>query len=89
LPPFLLCVLGFGVLASAMARHQEAIFGRPLQARVVLALRCTGWCALALALAAIVAAQGWALGLVSYSGQTSLAAGLVYVALVILGRGGH
>jgi hypothetical protein len=84
----LLCLLAFAALAMAMARHQEAILGRPLQAHVALALRWGGWCTLALPLAVLVTAQGWALGLVSYSGHTSLAAGLVYLALIIRGRHG-
>jgi hypothetical protein len=82
----LICILAFAALALGMARHQEAVFGRELQASTARTLRSAGWCGLALALAIIVARQGWGLGLVSYSGHTSLAAGLVYVALVIRGR---
>ncbi|ANN79520.1 DUF3325 domain-containing protein [Bordetella flabilis] len=81
-----ICILAFAALALAMTRHQEAIFRRELQAPIAHALRGAGWCGLALGLAIIVAGRGWALGLVAYSGHTSLAAGLVYVALVIRGR---
>lgn len=82
----LLCVLAFAALALALERHQGAVLGRLLPARISRALRWTGWCGLALALCVIVHRQGYALGLVSYSGHTSLAAGLVYVALIAVER---
>lgn len=78
----LCCLAGFLALALATARQQEAIFGRPLPARETRAYRQAGWAALAVALLIIVACQGWGLGLVSYSGHTSLAAGLVYLGLI-------
>ena len=39
-----------------------------------------------LALAVAVRAQGWALGLVSYSGHTSLSAALVFGLLIVQAR---
>lgn len=86
LPVLLSCLLGFLALALATARQQDILFGRLLPRRVVRVLRLLGWGALVLALGIVVAAQGWALGLVSYSGHTSLAAGLVYVALIVRER---
>lgn len=82
----LCCLLGLTALALAVERQQEAVFGRVLPARNIRALRLAGWGALALALWIIVARQGWALGLVSYSGHTSLAAGMVHLGLIIHGR---
>lgn len=81
-----LCPLAMGALALATERHQEDIFGAPLAARTTARLRAAGWSTLALALWAVVAREGWGLGLVIYSGHTSLAAGLVYVALILRGR---
>ncbi len=79
---FLLCIGAFGALALAMERHQQAIFGVSLPRSRTRLLRAAGWLGLVLALWILVAHRGWALGLVHYSGQTSLAAGLVYGALI-------
>jgi hypothetical protein len=81
-------LLGFAALALATHRHQEALFGRPLATRTIRMLRLAGWSALAVGLWIIVAGQGWGLGLVSYSGHTSLAAGAVYLALIVRERCG-
>jgi hypothetical protein len=86
LPALLLCLSGFMALALAMARQQQAILGRALRANTTRGLRAAGWSALALALWFVVGRQGWALGLVSFSGHTSLAAGLVHGALIVTGR---
>ena len=79
----LLCVPGLLCLAMAMERHQETLFGAPMSAALCRALRCAGWCALFVALWLAVAGKGWALGLVWYSGCTSLAAGIVYGLLIV------
>jgi len=78
----LLCVFAFACLAMAMARHQDTVFGGPLSVTRTRGLRVAGWGALLGALWLLVADQGWALGLVYYSGCTSVAAGIVYGALV-------
>ena len=83
---FVLCLLAFAALALAMERHQESLFGRALASGRTRSLRIAGWGALALALLVVVRAQGWALGLVSYSGHTSLAAGIVFSALLVYKR---
>jgi hypothetical protein len=88
-PSWLLCLLGFSLLALAVERQQEEIFGRALSAPATRWLRAAGWVALALALVESVQEQGWALGLVTYSGLTSLSAGLVFVALVVRARFGR
>lgn len=80
---FVLCLAGFAALALAMQRQQRDIFRHLLVPAATRALRLAGSAALLLALGLLVAGQGWGLGLVMFSGFTSLAAGLVYVALII------
>ena len=83
---FLLSTLGFAALALAMERHQEDLLGHALATTATRWLRIAGWAALLLALGAIVRAQGWAVGLVSFSGHTSLGAGLVFGVLIVIER---
>ena len=88
-----LCLMGFAALALATRRQQRDLIGHSLSRTVTIALRLVGSGALVLALGVLVAWQGWGLGLVMFSGHTSLAAGLVYAVLVAvaqargLGRG--
>jgi hypothetical protein len=79
-------VAGFAALALATERQQDELLGGALPASVTRALRAAGWVLLALCLAAAVGRWGWGLGLVAYSGHTSLAAGLVYIGLVAAAR---
>lgn len=81
-----LCVLSFGALALAMERHQHDIAGRALAASTTHWLRMAGWLGLSLALYILVQAQGWGMALVSFSGYTSLAAGVVCLAMVVHAR---
>ncbi|MGY8523655.1 DUF3325 domain-containing protein [Paracidovorax citrulli] len=76
------CVLAFGALALAMERHQETLFGRPLPLPRTRLLRAAGWLGLILAGALLVSRHGWALGLVYFSGQTSVGAGIVHALLI-------
>lgn len=85
---FLVCLGAFAALALGTERQQDDLFGQPLPVRATWRWRLLGWGALALALAIIVQAQGWAMGLVSYSGHTSLAAGIVLCALIARSRTG-
>ena len=67
---------GFTWLAQTIDRHHADIFGRgvePLPSRV-RRLRWQGWIALALALAACVAAQGWAFGVIYWAGLLTVSA---------------
>jgi hypothetical protein len=80
---WVLCVAAFACLAMAMERHQEMVLGASLTATASRILRCAGWCVLLIALWLAVAARGWALGLVCYSGFTSMAAGIVYGLLIV------
>ncbi|OPF94152.1 DUF3325 domain-containing protein [Rhodopseudomonas palustris] len=81
-----LCLLGFTAFAFAMRRPQNEILRRSLRRPVVLVLRAIGACLLAIALAVVVAVSGWGFGLVKFSGHTTLAAALVYCALIGYGR---
>lgn len=83
---FLLCLLAFGALALATDRVQGDLFRRELAPGATRRLRLLGWATLLVALGVLLRAQGWGLGLVSYSGHTSLAAGLVLLALILLDR---
>ena len=86
---FLLCVAAFGALALAMERHQQEVFARALAPPATRALRAAGWLLLVAALALAVRHQGWSLGLVSYSGHTSVGAGLVFALLAMRGQAGR
>ena len=80
------CLAGFAALACATERQQQALLGRRLALAASRALRVAGATLLLVALALLIARQGWGLGLVMYSGHTSLAAGCVYGALIMLAR---
>ncbi|VVE74394.1 hypothetical protein PCA31118_04740 [Pandoraea captiosa] len=82
---FAFCLAGFGALALATQRHQQTYFSGVCASRT-RRYRQIGWTALVAALVVTVARQGWGLGLVHYSGQTSMAAGLVYLALIVAER---
>jgi Protein of unknown function (DUF3325) len=79
---FVLCLAGFTLLALAMRRQQRDIIGRSLRRRTTFVLRGIGACALLGALGILVAWQGWSLGLVMFSGHTSVNAAIVHCALV-------
>lgn len=83
---FVLCVLGFASLALAMDRPQEDVFGRALSARASRRFRMAGWVLLGLALWTAISAYDTGLGLVLYSGHTSGAAGVVFIALLVWSR---
>lgn len=83
---FVICLAAFAALALGTERPQDELFGQALAPRATWLLRIAGWGALAVALAIIVQAQGWGMGLVSYSGHTSLAAGIILGALIVRGR---
>ncbi|MDP9152838.1 MAG: DUF3325 domain-containing protein [Pseudomonadota bacterium] len=84
----IICVLSFAFLALAMERHQDTVFGRKLREGQSRGFWIAGWCGILLALRLVVGDEGWAMGLVSFSGCTSLAAGIVYGALILRGRRG-
>ncbi|SMF88411.1 Protein of unknown function [Azospirillum oryzae] len=77
-----LCLAAFAALALGMERQQYDLFGRRLKPAVTRALRVMGASALLLALGLLVNWQGWGLSLVMFSGHTSLAAGVVFCAVI-------
>jgi len=77
-----LCVAGFAALAYAMRRQQRDFLGRYLRPASTYVLRVAGTCALLCALGILVAWHGWSIGLVMFSGHTSIAAGIVLCALI-------
>jgi hypothetical protein len=77
-----LCLTGFVALALAVRRQQHEIIGRSLRRAAVRGLRVAGAAALLMALVVLVVRYGWSLGLVMFSGHTTLAAGVVYGALI-------
>ncbi len=83
---FLLSVAGFTALAGATNRQQRDLFGRTQRSATTRMLRLVGIAALLGALGILVAQHGWGLGLVMFSGHTSLAAGIVVCALIGYGR---
>lgn len=82
----LLCLAGFAALACGVDRQQEDVFGRELSRGATATWRGAGALLLVVGLVLLVAGYGWGLGLVMYSGHTTLAAGLVYLALVAYQR---
>ena len=76
------CLAGFTALAFATRRQQRDIFRRPLRPATTYVLRLVGACALSFALGILVAWQGWSLGLVIFSGHTTIAAGIVLCVLI-------
>ncbi|WP_353860194.1 DUF3325 domain-containing protein [Azospirillum formosense] len=86
LSSFILCLTGFAALAFAMDRPQHDLFGRSLPAPATVALRAGGAASLLGGLGLLVAWQGWGLGLVMFSGHTSLGAGVVHGALIVQRR---
>jgi hypothetical protein len=86
LPSPLLCLAGFAALAIATERQQQALLGRVCPPRVSRGLRIGGASLLLVALLRLVDDRGWGLGLVAYSGYTSVAAGVVYCALIVATR---
>lgn len=78
---FALCLIGFASLALAMRRPQRDVIGKSLPSTTRYALRAFGALALVFALRLLVVGKGWGLGLVMFSGHTSLAAGMIYCAL--------
>ena len=83
---FVLCLAGFAALALATDRAQRTTLGRELPQASARRLRAMGWALLLLALWRTVAAMGWGIGLVAYSGHTSAAAGVVFLALIAWGH---
>jgi hypothetical protein len=76
------CLAAFATLAMATRRQQRDLFGGPLSRAATMTLRLCGFSGLLFALSMLVKTEGFGLGLVMFSGHTSLAAAVVYLALV-------
>ncbi|MDA9544364.1 hypothetical protein ACM43_07315 [Bradyrhizobium sp. CCBAU 45321] len=81
-----LCLGGFAALAFATHRQQRDIFGTALPRVTTYGLRAVGAGVLLLALGILVAAKSWSMGLVMFSGHTTMAAAIVFCALIGWGR---
>jgi hypothetical protein len=86
LPALGLCLAGFVALALATHRQQRDIFGKALPPVTTYCLRAAGAGVLLLALGLLVAARSWSMGLVMFSGHTTMAAAVVFGALIVWGR---
>ncbi|SEK23379.1 Protein of unknown function [Roseateles sp. YR242] len=82
----LICIVAFAALALATDRAQSDVFGKELPTTTSRLLRTVGGLLLLGCLAVVVGAWGWSLGLVNYSGYTSLAAAVVFLALIVQQR---
>lgn len=82
----LLSLAGFTGLALASQRQQEELTGGVWPGRLARVARVSGWATLATALWVAVGSGGWAFGLVTYAGHTSLATGAVGGGLVLAKR---
>jgi hypothetical protein len=83
---FVLSLAGFAALALAVRRQRREIIGSSLRPTTTYALRAAGGCALLLALGLLVASAGWSLGVVMFSGHTTLSAGVIYCGLLTFAR---
>lgn len=83
---FVLSLAGFICLALAMERHQRDLCGHTFAQHRSRQWRVAGWALLLLALVMAVLAQGVGFGLASLSGHTSIAAGVVVLALMLRAR---
>ncbi len=79
---FMLSLAGFAALASATNRQQRDLFGKALRPATTRLLRLAATAALVGALSVLVVQHGWGLGLVMFSGHTSLAAGVIVCGLI-------
>ena len=81
-----LCVLGFACLALAMDRHQNDLFDRALGPALTKTLRTAGWVLLFGSLFMALRQPLWSISLVAWFGYLSAGAGVVFLALVLMGR---
>lgn len=83
---FCLTLIGFGAACLASPRQRERLFGRTIQVGAQVSLRlvaCASFCA---ALVYAVHEAGWSFGPVIWFGHLSLAAGVVFITLILFDR---
>ncbi|HDS1578010.1 DUF3325 domain-containing protein [Stenotrophomonas maltophilia] len=83
---FVLSLAAFACLALAMERHQRDILGRALPAQSTQQLRALGWALLVFSTVFALRGLGVGSGLAALSAHTSVAAGVVVLAMVAHGR---
>lgn len=81
-----LCLVAFAALALATRRQQRDLFGTVLRRSTTLAYRIAGAALLLLAFVALASGHGSSVGLVMFSGHTTLAAALTYCGLIAYAR---
>jgi hypothetical protein len=86
LTAYLISLLSFAALAHTLERQQENLYGRLLAPGPVRTMRIIGWSGLVCALAFLVSARGWGIGVVSFFGHTSAAAASVFCLLIFIDR---
>ncbi|RTQ86057.1 MULTISPECIES: DUF3325 domain-containing protein [Stenotrophomonas] len=83
---FVLSLAAFGCLALTMERHQRDVLRRVLSMQAVQQLRAIGWALLVFTSVFAMRGLGVGFGLAALSGHTSVAAGVVVLAMVAHGR---
>ncbi|NED67637.1 DUF3325 domain-containing protein [Streptomyces sp. SID10244] len=83
---FVLSLAAFACLALAMERHQREVMRRVLSAQATQQLRAIGWALLVFSTVFAMRGLGVGFGLAALSGHTSVAAGVVVLAMVVQGR---
>lgn len=83
---FVLSLAAFTCLALAMERHQRDVLHRVLSVATTQQLRAIGWALLVFSTVFAMRGLGLGLGLAALSGHTSVAAGVVVLAMVAHGR---
>ncbi|PSM15561.1 DUF3325 domain-containing protein [Stenotrophomonas maltophilia] len=83
---FVLSLAAFACLALAMERHQRDVLHRVLNVATTQQLRAVGWALLVFSTVFAMRALGVGSGLAALSGHTSVAAGVVVLAMVAHGR---
>lgn len=83
---FCIALAGFFATCLASSRQQERLFGRTIHGGAQVLLRfvaCASFCA---ALVYAVHEAGWSFGFVIWFGHLSLAAGVVFLSLIVFDR---
>ncbi|MGF6773783.1 lipopolysaccharide export LptBFGC system permease protein LptF [Paraburkholderia sp. GAS199] len=83
---FGLSLCGFVAVCLASARQQQRLFNRPLSRSTTHAMRVAATVLFAASLGYAAHRAGWDVGLVIWFGHVSLAAAVVFVALMPFGQ---
>lgn len=83
---FVLSVAAFACLALSMERHQRDVVRRVLSTQATQQLRAMGWALLVFSTVFAMRGLGVGSGLAALSGHTSVAAGVVVLAMVAHAR---